>query len=148
MPALKQIKWHREGDCFRCTSHKTDKVGYVRIMRDKKLFSIARRILEKRHGCMIGLVARHTCDNRWCINPSHLIPGTSLDNVRDMISRGRMNQDVLLKSGELNVSSKLSESSVRAIRKSSKSQTLIARKYKVDQSLVSLIRARKIWRHI
>jgi hypothetical protein len=26
---------------------------------------------------------RHTCDNMWCVNPQHLIPGTQRQNVRD-----------------------------------------------------------------
>lgn len=36
-----------------------------------------------------GLVVRHTCDNRMCLNPSHLIPGTVADNVKDMDDRNR-----------------------------------------------------------
>lgn len=35
-----------------------------------------------------NLMVRHTCDNRWCVNPDHLLSGTSKDNVEDMYRRG------------------------------------------------------------
>lgn len=31
----------------------------------------------------------HVCDNRLCQNPSHLFQGTHLDNMHDMIAKGR-----------------------------------------------------------
>ena len=36
-----------------------------------------------------GLVVRHTCDNPRCINPEHLLIGTSADNNKDRSERGR-----------------------------------------------------------
>jgi hypothetical protein len=31
----------------------------------------------------------HECDNRLCINPEHLWLGTQMENVKDMIDKGR-----------------------------------------------------------
>lgn len=36
-----------------------------------------------------SLVVRHTCDNRLCCNPNHLIMGTAKENTQDAIHRGR-----------------------------------------------------------
>lgn len=34
-----------------------------------------------------GCLVRHTCDNRGCVAPDHLIPGTYTDNLNDRIAR-------------------------------------------------------------
>jgi len=32
-------------------------------------------------------IGRHSCDNRICVNPSHVLDGTKRDNSRDMVLR-------------------------------------------------------------
>lgn len=55
-----------------------------------------------------GLVVRHTCDNRSCINPEHLLIGTVADNNRDKVNRGRC--------AKSRKTRKLSDDVVKAIR--------------------------------
>ena len=69
-----------------------------------------------RHSCepvSSNEVVRHTCDNRACCNPNHLIKGSPKDNVRDCIERGRLSN----RAGEMNGRAVLSKQAVLDIRK-------------------------------
>lgn len=50
---------------------------------------LTRVIFEHFHHELGILVVRHLCDNPKCINPCHLVSGTTYDNIRDRHTRGR-----------------------------------------------------------
>ena len=59
-----------------------------------------------------GNIVRHTCDNRRCINPKHLVLGTHKDNSQDMVQRGRQVKHC----GEVHAMAKLTNEQAQFIR--------------------------------
>ena len=43
-----------------------------------------------------GLLIRHTCDTKGCVNPAHLLLGTAKDNAADLMNRGRAGRPPML----------------------------------------------------
>lgn len=87
-----------------------------------------------------GLWALHRCDNRACVNPDHIFLGTHVDNMADMRAKGR---GAL---GERNASTRLSAAEltdVRAALSAGEGHGVIARRFSVSRSLVSMIAAGK-----
>ncbi|WP_105133474.1 HNH endonuclease signature motif containing protein [Burkholderia sp. BE12] len=91
-----------------------------------------------------GMQVLHRCDVRCCVAPGHLFLGKEIDNVRDMIEKGRRASTA----GARNGAAKLTDDQVRAIRSDLRAQTAVAEAFGIHQSLVSLIRARKRWAHV
>lgn len=86
-----------------------------------------------------GLVVRHRCDNKVCVNPDHLIPGTAKDNSRDAMERG------LLAYGDRNPSTRLTPEQVEEVRalRGTAYQKEIAAMYGITQAHVSNIQIGK-----
>ncbi|MGL5580208.1 MAG: HNH endonuclease [Cetobacterium sp.] len=82
----------KEGSCHLWNGCLTPD-GYPRVGRNGNPNLRGHRYFyEQIHGKIPeGLVVRHTCDNRLCLNPEHLILGTQLDNVQDRVERSRSN---------------------------------------------------------
>ena len=95
----------------------------------------------------LGMFVRHKCDNPPCVNPDHLEVGTHTDNMCDMYKRQRNRQ----RKGSSHHKAILDEATVAAIKQTlSEGVTgaLLAVKYNVSVSTISLIRRGKIWRHV
>ncbi len=132
----KSLTWIREGECIRCTSHSGHIDGYPVVMGR----SVSRWILIHRMGEIPkGIVARHTCDNTWCIRPDHIIHGTPADNMHDRKERGRYGDQ----RGEKNPYCKLTSAQIVQIREAIGLQREIGKRFGVTQSNVSLIRNHK-----
>lgn len=88
----------------------------------------------------------HRCDNRSCPNNTHLFLGTQLDNIQDMMAKGRHAH------GSIHGDATLTESQVLEIRakyaEDSISQRALARNYKVSETQIHRIISRKSWSHV
>lgn len=94
-----------------------------------------------------GKQALHSCDNRWCVNPSHLRWGTQRENNADARARGRARTAPL--QGEAAPTSKLTVAKVAEIRTliaQRVSDAELARRFGVSAPSIRLIRVGKSWR--
>ena len=92
----------------------------------------------------LGMVVCHKCDNRSCCNPDHLFLGTQMENIHDMISKGRGK----LNKGESNPQAKLKASDVSRLVEegySKKSCKEWAQELGVSRTAISQIVHRKRW---
>jgi DNA-directed RNA polymerase specialized sigma subunit len=83
-----------------------------------------------------GLVVRHKCLNKHCVNPNHLETGTKQENAIDMF------RDKTMKL-------KLTEEQVLDIRsRTGQSNTQIGKEFGVSRKMISKIINRESWKHI
>lgn len=97
----------------------------------------------------VGMVVCHRCDNRFCVNPSHLFLGTQADNIADKVKKGRQSKGP--EHGRYKCC-KLTPDDVRAIRKiwseGGVTQRELAAAFGVDQARISEVVNRKTFKHI
>jgi hypothetical protein len=86
--------------------------------------------------------AEHLCPNKLCCNGSHMAWALHAPNCQRRTEHGTQ----LI--GEKHNMVKLTEANVRYIRKSKHSGRFLADFFGISPATVSLIRSRKLWRHI
>lgn len=144
-PAFADAFWSfvfKSDGCWEWTSFK-DKDGYGLFSYAGVQYRANRIALEldgrpadrKDYAC-------HHCDNPGCVRPSHLYPGTPLQNSQDAHARKRAVR------GERTHMAKLTEAAVRDIRQSDKAPKELAQKYGVTDGAIHHVLAGKTWRHV
>jgi hypothetical protein len=142
----KPLTWIRDGECIRCTSHRLDSYGYPRMTRGGRNKHVVRHILLRRLGSdlPVSIVSRHTCDNRWCIRPDHIISGTQAENYADYLERGTKRDQW----GEKNPYAKFTSDLIQQIRNATGMQKDMIKRFGVSKSQISRIRRRETWTHL
>lgn len=95
-----------------------------------------------------GQVVRHTCDNPPCVNPDHLELGTQVDNVKDMMDRGRAARGAKMNTAKLTEQDVLAIRSEYVPRSRELGSTGLAHRYGVSPSLINRIINRRVWSHV
>lgn len=117
--------------------------GYGQVNRDGRTQSAHRMAWILTHGSIPqDKCVMHLCDNRLCVNPSHLQLGSLQENIVDRDNKHRTAK------GRQSGQAKLTESIVQEIRTSIESGVVLARTFHVTPAAISAVRKRKSWAHV
>lgn len=114
--------------------------GYGRFMFKGKRYKSHRFAYELTVGSIPeDLFICHHCDNKICVNPKHLYPGTAKDNARDAVLRGRLGKT---KPNKLSLDNVLE---IRRLYESGISQDKLAIQFNSSLSNIRSIITRQTW---
>jgi hypothetical protein len=142
---LSRVKINPVTECWEWNGSR-DAAGYG-FFNSKSGSSMAHRwIFEKAHETVLPkeIFVCHTCDNKCCVNLSHLYSGTHIKNMMDAHERGRFRK------GEAHSRTTLTKELVLEIRRLSKtmSVTELSKIFNMSTAGVSGVIRRRTWKHI
>lgn len=148
----------KSGDCWVWIGALSSN-GYGEIYFNHQHLTVHRTSWLIAHGNIPnGMYVCHHCDNKQCVNPSHLYIGTHLDNTRDAVVRHRMatgnrqgshTHPETVHHGESHGMVKLTNEQVLMIRNSRNvKQRDIAKQFGVHFSTICDILRGKTWKHL
>lgn len=97
------------------------------------------------HGDWPKLCVLHRCDNTKCCNPKHLFLGTQIENLNDMIRKGRKAVGERVNLAKLKT---VEVVEIRQLYKRGITQQILATSYKTSRTNISHIVNRASWKHV
>lgn len=93
-----------------------------------------------------GMHVLHKCDNPSCVSPEHIFLGTNIDNIRDMVKKGRNAKGFTNGRGM----AKLTNEDIISIRDllKEKTQKEVAAIFGMSYSCINGIKTGRSWRHL
>jgi hypothetical protein len=121
--------------------------GYAAFTIKRKTWRGARFVWTITNGHIpLGLHVLHSCDNRLCVNPSHLFLGTNQDNIDDKVRKNRQRK------GETVPNAKLTSEIVKNARNRYNSENItheqLASELGISRSVLSKAIRGDTWAHV
>ena len=110
--------------------------GYARCTVDKKRQYLHRYVCSLVHGDLDGREVRHLCGYKDCINPFHLLPGTTQENAMDKVAHGTQGARKLDREAAIEIRLRLSDGDKVSV---------LAAEFEVCHSTIRRIRTGKMW---
>lgn len=141
MEYLDNALYHYEDECILWPYQKAN--GYPRVQIDLKKISVHRMACEHVNGPppFVGAYACHNCNNKLCINPSHLRWDTPSGNQKDRLDAGTDCR------GEKHGAAKLRKEDIMYIRNNADiiSQRKLAKIFDISRKHISRIIKGESW---
>lgn len=120
--------------------------GYGQFWSQGKHVYAHRYCWDIHNGGVSQLQVLHHCDNRFCVNPTHLFLGTNQDNRTDCVAKGRQIKGEQTRFAKLNTNIVLE---IRRLYETGKFyQVKLASMFGITPTTVCHIIRRKTWKHI
>lgn len=128
-----KVRKQDDGRCWEWVGNMHNN-GYGLITIEKKHWRVHRLSYCLEHGSIPeGMFLMHQCDNKICVNPAHLKPGTHVENMAEMKTRGRASKGP---------KKRLTQEQIKYILESGKSLSVLTAELKVHPRTIERVRER------